>query len=357
MKLDTEEKRTFARSRLERAISDGASRAGSVVQQILSVTPVDEITPAGEGRLVVGDYGVPHYVTRSGSSPMSDHAFAQLSDRIGAPYLRTLVSDSREEDQGWRATLAEHVAREHSTHSEDRFLVRRVDGQVRGVLSDRFKRLDSRPLLDSFIGAVSAMGAIPVGGHATETRVAIRCILPQIHEPTEGECVVYGLNWQNSDFGAASYSVAFFTMRLVCLNGMVAHSVLKKTHLGSRLDEAMLYSNRTIELDTEALRSATVDTVRAYLAPERLTERTDRIRALASQELDLNAQLKSLSKILNKGELDALKTAYEGPDELNMPSGNTAWRFANALSWVANAPKIAEDRKLELQSLAGKLAA
>jgi hypothetical protein len=356
LSLDTHEKRTFARSRLQKAIDDGRASGARVITRIMSEIPSDELTPAVEGRLTLTN-GRPHYVTRSGASPLTSHAFGQLTERLGAKNLRDYFEKGKEEGEGWRIDLGETIAREHAAHTSSRFLVRKVGGEIRGVLSDSFKRYDSRPLLDAFVGAAQSLGAIPIGGHATDTRADLRVILPQIFEPTEGECVVYGLSWQNSDFGAASYGLAFFTMRLVCLNGMVAERMLRKTHLGSRLEEGMLYSASTIDHDTKALIGVTADSVRNFLAPAKLEERSEHIKALASRELSIDAALRGVSKSLTKAELEAVKNAYEGPDQLNMPAGNTAWRFANALSWVANGSELSEDRRIELQEIAGKVAA
>lgn len=356
LNLDTSEKRVFARSRLQKAIDDGRASGARVITRVMNDIPSDEISPAGEGRLTMVDGSV-HYVTRSGSSPLTGHAFGQLSERLGARQLRDYFDKGREEGQEWRIALGETIAREHAAHTDSRFLVRKVGGEIRGVLSDSFKRYDSRPLLDAFIGAARNLGAIPIGGHVTETKADLRVILPTIFEPTEGECVVYGLSWQNSDFGAASYGLSFFTMRLVCLNGMVAERMLRKTHLGSRLEEGMLYSASTIDHDTKALIGVTSDSVKNFLAPAKLEERSEHIRALASREVNIDSALRGVSKSLTKAELEAVKNAYEGPDKLNMPEGNNAWRFANALSWVANTPDMSEDRRIELQEIAGKVAA
>ena len=44
-----------------------------------------------------------------------------------------------------------------------RHLVRSVGGQVRGVLSDKYRRLDSRPLLEAFAYYLrQALGAVPI---------------------------------------------------------------------------------------------------------------------------------------------------------------------------------------------------
>jgi len=357
IKLDTDAKRTVARARLQEAIARGAQNAGGVIQKVISTTPHDELQPARQSHVEVRD-GVAHYVTNSGERPISSHAFGQLTSRAGmrTQYARDLLADSQNEP--WKAELLQHSMREHLQHSDSRFLVRSIDNQVRGVLSDSYKRMDSRPLLDAFIQSATAIGAKPYSGHATETRCAVRCIVPEIVEPTPGEMMVFGLNWQNSDFGAGSYTVSLFALRLVCLNGMVGENALKKAHFGSRLSEGdVSFSSKTYQLDQSTLVSATSDAVASMMSESKIRERSERIRAAAGEEATFEALWKRVGKNLTKADRDATRAAYEGPDQLNMPEGQTTWRFANALSWVANSEETPEERKLDLQHVAGQLVA
>jgi hypothetical protein len=58
------------------------------------------------------------------------------------------------------------------------------------------------------------------------------------------------------------------------------------------------------------------------------------------------------TKALLKGELEAVKNAFEGPDCVNLPPAQTEWRLSNAVSWIAGATEDA-DRRLELERVAG----
>ncbi len=346
----------FARTRLESAIAHGRASAGPVVEQILSQVPEDELVPAPKATIAV-QAGLSHIITPDGDSPMSDHAFTQLTSRVGipTPYARELLSGSSGEDGAWKGQLLGQALCTHLAHSRERYLVRRVNGATRAVLSDKFKRMDSRPLLDAFIKAVTELGAQPLSGHSTETRVAVRALLPTIYEPVPGEAVAFGLHWGNSDFGAGSYHVTLFLLRLVCLNGMVGEAEIRKTHVGSRLEDGIEYSRRTHLLTERALVSATRDVVRGALGPASIEARLARIRAVHSEEVDFETAWRQVGKSLTKTDKEATRQAFESPDVINMPRGNTMWRFANALSWVANGSDINEERRLDLQAVAGKL--
>jgi hypothetical protein len=260
-----------------------------------------------------------------------------------------------ESAEPWQKGLLACCLNEFASHSGERLLMRSVGGQVRGVLSDVFRRLDNRPLLDAFIGAANALGAVPYDGIATDTRAAVRCILPTIYEPVPGEAIVFGLSWSNSDYGDGGYGVSAFVLRLVCLNGMVGASQMKKIHLGRRLDDNLELSQRTYELDTQTMASATRDIVRGALGPKSIDTQIDLIRRAASDVTDLKAQWAAIGKSLTKGEFKRVQEAFDGPDVINLPPVKTAWRISNALSWVANNDETAAERKLRLQELAGQV--
>ncbi len=366
----------LARVKLEQAISNGLATGRSIIPRILNEVPQDEIQATRETSIVVTPGSV-QYSTRSGVSPISPFAFAQLADRVGGAKFASYaaeqlalsvppVRDGKRRSSGegpeenlnaWRAEHVQAVAARHFEHATGRYLIRRVGGQVRGVLSDAYKRVDCRPMLDAFLGAVQQRGAVPAGGEITETRVVVRVIVPTIYEPTPGEFVVYGMQLANSDFGAGTYALSDFVMRLLCLNGMTGDKQLRQIHLGKRISEDVELSAKTHALDTKTLVSATIDTVGQLISDVVLDKRTKAIGDLARQELTFQQAISQAGKRLSKTEREASEEIYEGPDVLNVPEGKTMWRFANALSFLANDEKKipSADRRIELQEIAGRL--
>jgi hypothetical protein len=183
-------------------------------------------------------------------------------------------------------------------------------------------------------------------------RSTVRCILPRISEPVEGELMVFGMAWSNSDFGHGAYGLSVFALRLVCLNGMVGSTLVKQHHIGSRLADDLQYSQRTYELDTQATASAAGDIVKKYFGADSIAAQENQIRQLYTEKVDPKREVAGL-KSLTKAETRKVLDAYQGSDTQMMPAGQTKWRFANALSWVANSTEDA-DRKIELQQAAGK---
>jgi hypothetical protein len=348
-----------AKANLERIVTNGMANAGPVIQRVLDEVPTDSVVKASAMTFQVLSSGQLYFGTSGNNWFAHQNALGQIVARAGVPmpYARSLAAGGDKHDgQMWRRDLLSHIMREHYSNDPGRYLIRSVGDQARGFLSDRYRRLDSRPLLDSFVTACKAIDAVPYEGVATEVRTSVRAILPRVFEPVPGEFMVFGLSWHNSDYGAGTYSVNAFALRLICLNGMIGETSMKQVHLGRRLDENLEFSARTYALDTQTMTSATADIVKSVMGDRAIERRIEAIQAAHSQEMSAAQGMRSVSKVLTKSEQGRVKDAFDGPDVTMLPAGKTAWRFSNALSWVANTTEDAE-RKLELQGLAGKFAA
>ena len=93
-----------------------------------------------------------------GQFSLHDNAIGQLADRMGVPqrYLRQLAQGAT-----WAKSLAAEILNEHSGWTErSRVLVRTVGEQVRGVLSDSYRRLNSVEILTAFVQEAAKQGAV-----------------------------------------------------------------------------------------------------------------------------------------------------------------------------------------------------
>ena len=178
-------------------------------------------------------------------------------------------------------------------------------------------------------------------------------ILPTILEPIPGEYLVYGAEWSTSDYGNGTHSFRTYAIRVRCLNGMTGEDLLKQVHLGSRLSEHIDFSQRTHRLDTAASVSALRDIVRSTFTPIARESLMRRIRDAHERTMNkpqLTSATKTLPKLVQKSVVDA----FESPDIINLPEGNTAWRASNAISWIARNTQDPELR-LDLERTAGSL--
>ena len=180
----------------------------------------------------------------------------------------------------------------------------------------------------------------------------MRIILPTVHEIAPGEYVIVGITWDNSDFGRGAQSLRMFVMRLWCWNGAVLETAMREVHLGRRLSDDIAYSEETMSLDSRATVGAIRDTARHLLGSVKVDETTAILRAAATQGIDPKGKVEALRKKVGKGLADQVSEAYNRPDVEDLPPGNTAWRWSNALSWVAGHTDDPETR-IDLERLAG----
>jgi hypothetical protein len=346
------------RNVLDNKIAAGARSAANVIERIHADVPTDQI--AGVKALsfvssVVGEASASFWVhVGENVYTMSDHALAQVAEKGGVPasYIKDMAR-AEGDGAGWKRELAARVLGEHYSHAEGRVLARSVRGQLRGLLSDRYRRIDSRPLVDALATEAQSLGAVPVDGVATDTRVALKVILPDVIEPVPGEFLAYGLEWSTSDYGNGTHSVRAFALRVACLNGMTRENLLRQIHLGGKLHEEIAFSDRTHRLDTAASVSALRDVVRGTLSPRGVEAMSFAIRKAADKEYSAK-QLATAVRALPKADQKSIVDAYESADVINLPPGNTAWRASNAISWVARHTEDAEKR-LELERAAGTI--
>ena len=97
-----------------------------------------------------------------GQFSLHDNAIGQLADRMGVPqrYLRQLAQKGLH----GRKALPQKSLNEHSGWTErSRVLVRTVGEQVRGVLSDSYRRLNSVEILTAFVQEAAKQGAVISG--------------------------------------------------------------------------------------------------------------------------------------------------------------------------------------------------
>ncbi|MCC6806772.1 MAG: hypothetical protein IT381_05075 [Deltaproteobacteria bacterium] len=355
-----------AKEILEKKIEDGRKSALAIWERVNKEVPDDQIAKGkalrfGTRQMMSGTQDdahaidAPQLVMGVGDRGLTihDNALGQLAQRAGVPatYARDLASGAEWQRKLLAGILNEHY---HQGNGDARYLVRSYAGQARGVMSDKFRRLDSRPLMAAAMEAFVALGAVPIDGVGSDTRVAIRCLLPQVFEPIEGEMIAFGFEWGNSDYGRGANVGRAFILRPWCLNGAVMENALAQVHLGKRLTDDVEFSEKTYRLDTEASVSALRDVIAGTLAPKKVAQLCEAIGAAHAKQVDWRSLKGPLAKRLLKGELEKVKESFEGNDVHNLPAGATMWRASNAVSWLAGHVEDA-DRKLDLQRLAGEL--
>lgn len=356
------------RAKMEAIIEKGRQNAVQVIEQVQSQVPTDRIALANALTIVPVD-GRPESfglrIKNEYPTMVHEHALGQIAEKAGlySKFMNDLrelsVKEKKEKDDPWAQELIAHNLNTLLQHTDGRHLIRSVKTEgveeVRGFLSDRYRRLDSRPLLDAFMKSCTDIGAVPVDGYALDTRVRLRAVLPYVFEPVENEVMLFGIQWGNSDFGNGGHCLSLFNIRVMCTNTAICDEVLRQVHLGKRLEDNITYSRKTYELDTQANVSAMKDLVYDALSAEKVNGYLEQIKIAAEDQIDAKDITRILKTKLNKGEAEKVAALMSGPDVINLPPGQSTYRLSNAISFFAQTEGISRNRQLDLQRIAGEL--
>lgn len=337
-------------TKLNRLIEDGRQNVGQVIEHVMNHQPQDFIVKANALRFS-GNGGLAMQLDKS---EFDVHRFAlgQIAEIASVP---TKFVDALSGDEWGRALIAHNLNEIFSHRDAKRHLVRTVNGnEVRGFLSDSYRRLDSRPIIEAFVTGVQRLGALPYKGIVTDTKVAIQAILPDVFDVIPGEVIAFVLSLENSDFGNGALSLRVGALRIWCDNLAVFEENMRQIHLGRRLDENIIFSQKTYLLDTKTTVSALEDIIGVQLNREGLKRRMELLAITAQKAVDPQAAMKMLKDSLGVGQAQAVIDAYKGADIEMLPAGNNAWRLSNSISWIGGQEQDAE-KKLELMKLAGRV--
>lgn len=289
---------------------------------------------------------------------LHDNAVGQLAERMNVPsqYLRSLARGD-----GWQKQLAATVLNEHSSWTQrQRVLVRSVGTEVRGVLSDSYRRLNSVEILTAFVEEAGRQGAVIADAKMTDTKIWAETILPMpITIPTlkNGDVVIFmGARFSTSDYGDGAVDMRAFLLNGVCLNGMVRESVMKQIHLGARLPDNLQLSNQTYELDTRTTVSATRDLTKSLFSKDIIMRKAIEIQGASNIDVDFDSELRKLVKAgsLHKAESEGVQKILMRNDPSDgTQGGSTLWKLTQAIT--AHARGLDDRRSRELHELSGML--
>jgi hypothetical protein len=286
------------------------------------------------------------------------HAAEQAGGKLDIPpaYIRRLV----ESPERWRKELATRILNDHAQNSpRQRILVRTISNEARGILSDHYRRLSTPEIYRGFVEELRQQGGMIADAYADDLRSWIEGIFPNLIEvPTALDGTVYmafGARISSSDFGNGALEVRAFFLQAWCLNGAVRENVLREIHLGSRLPDDMILSEKTYRLDTETMASAVRDVTRHLFLPSEIKNRAESIQKAANHPIDPVEEIKRLPKRgVLKGETEeVMKVFTQGKPEDGVAGGNSLWKLSQAVSAVARAAE--PRRKRELEEIAGSL--
>ena len=177
----------------------------------------------------------------------------QLADKLKIPFA---YFDRMRTEQ---PVLLDHNVNTWLQNDPDRRMIRTLDGKVRAVLSERYRRLDNWDLANHVLPILQRLPEVQFESmELTETRMYLKCVTPRLKtEMSPGDVVQAGVVISNSEVGQGMLSVQPLLFRLVCRNGLIAADhTLRKTHVGRTMgteDEGVtVFKDDTLCADDKA---------------------------------------------------------------------------------------------------------
>lgn len=337
---------------------DRVEREGNMLEDFLAPMGINS---EGQVGVQFESNGVVRMKTKKGDTDelltMHPNALTQTGTLMGIPsaYIKKLAHG----EEQWERDLASHVLNKHNQNIDRRrMLIRSIGGEVRGVLSDKYRRLSTPIIYGEFFKACALHGARVIDATVSDLKSYVEVIVPRVLTvPSEGGNIYFvpGLQISNSDFGAASLQVKSFHINVACLNGMTRENIMKSIHLGKRLAEDITWSEETYKNDTQLQASQVSDIVTNSLSPDAIRKEARLIQTAAHTEVDMDNVLQKLPAMgALKAEVEDIKTIImSGRAEDGIIGGSNLWKVTQGIT--AHARNLGGERKRDLDDLAGSL--
>jgi hypothetical protein len=190
-----------------------------------------------------GETGPPKVARRVGIEGMNggthhvrDLAHEQIAEQTDIPrayYKRMLETEpdllATNVNRWWKKTPS-------------RRMIRTLDGDVRAVLSSRYRPLDNMDLAEAVLPVLQEKGVKVESAELTDRRLYIKAILMNVEIEVRGtkrknDIVQSGIVISNSEVGCGAVRIEPFAYFLACTNGMIGlDSSLRTHHVGKGND-------------------------------------------------------------------------------------------------------------------------
>lgn len=289
----------------------------------------------------VGEYGITNLARR------------QLAEKLKIPF--TYFERMRTEQPG----LLDHNVNTWLQTDSERRMIRTLDGQVRAVLSDRYRRLDNYDLAENVLPILQRLADARFESvELTETKMYLKVITPRVeYEIAPGDVVQAGIAIMNSEVGHGTLSVQPLVYRLVCRNGLIASDrALRKTHVGRILqqeEEAItVFRDDTLAADDKAFFLKVRDVVEAAVSEATFRQVAQKMQKTLDIKLT-GDPVKAVEVLANRYTLNESERAGV-LRHLIVEGDLSAYGLVNAVTHYSHDVED-YDRATEFEALGGKL--
>lgn len=264
---------------------------------------------------------------------ITTHCHHQIADKLDIPrkyYDRMKVS--------WPLLLSASV--NTFMHGEpSKRMVRTLDGEVRAMLSDRYRPIDHADVAEAVLPLIGESSAQIASCELTSTKMYLKWICPSIRaEVRVGEVVEAGGIISNSEVGDGSFRISPFVNVLACLNGMVVNKAgMRKFHVGRQSEIADgavdLYSTETIAKDNEALFAKVQDLARAILSNDGFEQIVEMFQESTQRDITHSAPA-VIKEVTGRYNLNG-RQGDSILDQLTRSGDMTQWGLSQAITRVS----------------------
>lgn len=288
-----------------------------------------------------------------GKYDITSLARRQLAEKLKIPFA--YFERMREE----QPALLDQNVNTWLQNDRERRMIRTLDGKVRAVLSDRYRRLDNYDLAEAVLPILQRLPEVRFESvELTETKMYIKVVTPRIQtEMAPGDVVQAGIVIMNSEVGHGTLSVQPLIYRLLCRNGLIASDRgLRKTHVGRILpsdEEAItLFRDDTLAADDKAFFLKVRDVVEAAVSEANFRQVAQKMQRTLGIRLT-GDPVKTVEVLANRYTLNEIERA--GVLRHLIADGDlTGYGLVNAVTHYSQEVED-YDRATEFEALGGKL--
>ncbi len=288
--------------------------------------------------------------------PIKDTAHGQIAERVGIP--KAYYDRMREN----APALFDENVNHWLKVSDDRRLIRTLDGHARAFLSDRYRMLDNDDLAAVALPILMDHGFELVSAEITERKFYLKATTPRIQaEVKPGDVVQAGLVISNSEVGHGTLKIEPLLYFLVCTNGLVLPDAsLKRQHVGRHLNdidaEERYFRQETIRTDDAAFWMKVRDVLIGMLEESAFPSYLGKVRDAAGQRIEADpfAVVEVTAKRYRLGETEKRSVLMHFLAGHNGQSELTRYGLVQAVTRASQ--DVGDyDRASEMEQLGGQI--
>ena len=227
-----------------------------------------------------------------GTLDLTQHAQNQLFSHLKIPKKFSDLMTNETATQREREALVECANARMQGHPSKRLVRAYEDSrQCRAILSNRYRRLDNFDLVTNVLPVLHRAPDLQIAScQVTDRKLFLKATFPRIQgEIVPGDVVRSGVCISNSEVGVGRLVIEQFVERLICKNGMVAGSNMKRNHVGRNVetteDVERLFRDETMALDDQAFWMKVQDVVASTLDSAHFEQTLAKLRESTEQRI------------------------------------------------------------------------